>query len=200
MVPRLTTRLAMTNKILVVLVLVAAAAAGYWFQQRTSDEPVAPHQDRQMSFALPDLDGDMRDLAEWEGKARLVNFWATWCAPCRREIPLLKQVQARHGADGLQVIGVAVDFQEDVEAYAESAEFNYPILIGQEDAMAAAETSGIDFLGLPVTMLVSPEGDLIKIHMGEIMENHIEQIVDVVGRMRSGELDLDGAREALGKF
>jgi thiol-disulfide isomerase/thioredoxin len=190
----------MTNKILVVLVLVAAAAAGYWLQQRTADEPAAAYEDRQISFALPDLNGDMRDLAEWEGKTRLVNFWATWCAPCRREIPLLKEMQARHGADGLQVIGVAVDYQEDVAAYAESAEFNYPILIGQEDAMAAAETSGMDFVGLPVTMLVSPDGALIKIHMGEIMESHIEQIVDVVDRMHSGELDVEGAREALGRF
>jgi thiol-disulfide isomerase/thioredoxin len=191
----------MTKKILVVLVLIAAAGAGYWFQQRTSDRPVAAaYRDRPISFALPDLDGNMRDLAEWEGKTRLVNFWATWCAPCRREIPLLKEMQANHGADGLQVIGVAVDYQEDVVAYAGTADFNYPILIGQEDAMAAAETSGMDFVGLPVTMLVSPAGDLIKMHMGEITENHIEQIVDVVARMQSGELDSDGAREALGTF
>jgi len=190
----------MTKKILVVLVLIAAAGAGYWLAQRTSDQAVASYHDRQISFALPDLGGNMRDLAEWEGKTRLVNFWATWCAPCRREIPLLKEMQAKHGADGLQVIGVAVDYQEDVVAYAETADFNYPILIGQEDAMAAAETSGMDFVGLPVTMLVSPEGDLIKMHMGEIMENHIEQIVDVMARMQSGELDLNGAREALGRF
>lgn len=193
----------MTKKILVVLVLVAAAGAGYWLQQRTSGEPaasVASHGDRQISFALRDLDGEMRDFAEWDGKTRLVNFWATWCAPCRREIPLLKEIQATHGADGLQVIGVAVDYLEDVVAYAETAQFNYPILIGQEDAMAAAETSGVDFVGLPVTMLVSPEGDLIKMHMGEITEEHIDQIVDVVARMRSGELDLGGAREALGRL
>ena len=190
----------MTQRILLVLVLVAAAAAGFWFQNRTSDEPTPSFPDRRISFALPDLEGNMRNLAEWDGKTRLVNFWATWCAPCRREIPLLKDMQAEHGADGLQVIGVAVDYLEDVIAYAETAEFNYPILIGQEDAMAAAETSGMDFVGLPVTMLISSEGDLVKMHMGEIMESDIRQIVTVVTRMHRGELDLEGAREALGNL
>jgi peroxiredoxin len=112
----------------------------------------------------------------------------------------LKKIQQEHGEDGLQVIGVAVDYQEDVVAYAETASFNYPILIGQEDAMAAAETSGMDFVGLPVTMLVSADGALIKLHMGEILESHIEQIVDVVKRMERGELDLEDARASLGRW
>ncbi|MEX2123807.1 MAG: TlpA disulfide reductase family protein [Woeseia sp.] len=190
----------MMKKILALVVLVMAAAGGYLLQQKWTGEPADALPESRIAFALPDLDGNMRDLSEWDGQARLVNFWATWCAPCRREIPLLKKTQAAHGADTLQVIGVAVDFQEDVVAYAETAEFNYPILIGQEDAMAAAETSGSDFVGLPVTMLVSADGELIKMHMGEILEKHIEQIVDVVSRMQRGELDLEGAQHALGKF
>jgi thiol-disulfide isomerase/thioredoxin len=190
----------MLKKLLVAAVLAVALAGGYLLQQRTAQQPATTVADRRIAFALPDLEGNMRHLAEWDGKARLVNFWATWCAPCRRELPLLKKTQAEHGDTSLQVIGVAVDFQEEVVAYAETARFNYPILIGQEDAMAAAETSGMDFVGLPVTMLVSAEGDLIKMHMGELLESHIEQIVDVVDRLESGELDLAGARAALGRF
>src|SRR5690606_36095141 len=97
-------------------------------------------------------------------------------------------------------IGIAVDYQEDVLAYARTAEFNYPVLVGQEDAMAAAETAGRPFEGLPVTMLVSAEGELIKLHLGEIFEPQIERIVDVAERLQRGELDLAGAREALGRF
>lgn len=151
-----------------------------------------------VSFSLTDIDGQTRQFSEWQGKGRLVNFWATWCAPCRREIPLLKDTQDAHGEDdNIQVIGIAVDFQEDVAAYAEEAQFNYPILVGQEDAMAAAENSGVNFLGLPFTMIVAPSGELLNTHVGEIVESHIELIVDVFRKLEDGRLDLDGARAAL---
>lgn len=154
-----------------------------------------------IEFSLNDIDGQTRQLSEWQGTGRLINFWATWCAPCRREIPLLKRTQDVHGEeDNIQVIGIAVDFQEDVEAYAEEAQFNYPILVGQEDAMAAAEDSGVEFLGLPFTMIVAPSGELLNTHVGEIEESHIDLILDVFRRLEDGRLDLAGAREALGEL
>ena len=189
----------MFKKTLIAAVLIAALAGGYLLQRNLSEEPTVAPADARIAFALPDLDGNLRQLSEWEGKALLVNFWATWCAPCRREIPLLNKTQLAHSEE-LQVIGVAVDVQEDVVTYAEAAGFTYPILIGQEDAVAAAETSGYDFVGLPVTMLVSADGELIKMHMGEIHENQIAQMLEVVSRLNEGDLDLAGARNALGKL
>jgi thiol-disulfide isomerase/thioredoxin len=148
-------------------------------------------------FELADMSGTLRHSSEWDGKPKLLNFWATWCAPCRREIPLLKQAQDDYTDLGLQVIGIAVDFNDDVVAYAEEAQFNYPILVGQEDAMSVAESSGIDFIGLPFTMVLSPSGELIKTHIGEIVEEHIEQIATVLAQMERGELDLASARAQL---
>jgi thiol-disulfide isomerase/thioredoxin len=139
----------------------------------------------------------MRSFSEWHGKHRIVNFWATWCAPCRREIPLLKAFQEQHGASGFQVIGIAVEFLEPVVAYAENAQFNYPILVGEQDAMAVAETSGISFIGLPFTMVVTADGTLIGAHMGEIHQQQLDAIVTVLGQFDRGELDAAGAREAL---
>ena len=127
----------------------------------------------------------------------IIDFWATWCAPCRREIPLLKTTQAEYGEHNIQVIGIAVDFPEEVAAYAEDVQFNYPVLVGQEDAMAVAEASGVPFIGLPFTMVIAPSGELIKAHIGEIVESHIEQILDVFAALEGGELDATGAREAL---
>ena len=181
--------------------LVASAALGYFLYNRYAEDtlPVAPDPvgSDSVAFTLPDLDGNPRQLSEWAGKARLVNFWATWCAPCRRGIPLLKKTQAEHAKNNLQVIGVAVDFVEQVTQYAQTAEFNYPILVGQEDAMAAAEATGIDFIGLPFTMIVAPDGRLINTHIGEIVEDQVQLIVEVFDKLQNGELDLDGARSAL---
>ena len=154
----------------------------------------------QVRFKLNDIDGNLRDISEWQGKARLINFWATWCAPCRREIPLLKQTQANHAADNIQIIGIAVDFPDEVRAYAEQAEFNDPILVGQEDAMAAAEDAGVPFIGLPFTMIVAPSGELINSHVGEIMESHIDTILDVFEKLENGAMDMTTAREALSSF
>ena len=150
-------------------------------------------------FELGDMNGTRRQSSEWDGRPRLLNFWATWCAPCRREIPLLKQTQDEYGESlDLQVIGIAVDRLEDVVAYAEEAEFNYPILVGELDAMEVAESSGVEFIGLPFTLIVSPSGELIKPHIGEIKDEHIVEITTVFAQMARGELDLDGARAALG--
>jgi thiol-disulfide isomerase/thioredoxin len=191
----------MMKHIAAVVLLIAIAALGYLLYDRMAQNamPVAPDPalSGPIEFTLADLDGKPRQFSEWDGKARLVNFWATWCAPCRREIPLLKKIQAKYGENNVQVIGVAVDFVEQVTAYAEDAEFNYPILVGQEDAMAAAEATGIDFIGMPFTMIVAPDGKLIKTHLGEIVEEDLELIVEVFERMHTGELDMAGARAVL---
>jgi thiol-disulfide isomerase/thioredoxin len=192
----------MKKQIAVAIVLVATAAIGVliynWPAKESLPVEIVAPTSGVVSFTLSDLDENPRDFSEWDGKARLVNFWATWCAPCRREIPLLKKIQAKYGENNVQVIGVAVDFIEQVAAYAEDAQFNYPILVGQEDAMAAAEATGIDFIGMPFTMIVAPDGQLIKTHLGEIVEEHLELIVEVFERMRTGELDMAGARSVLG--
>lgn len=188
-----------------VAVLLIALGAVLYSQRVAEESPVAearapgpaPGEPVTVSFELAGLDGEQHSFAEWDGKHRIVNFWATWCAPCRREIPLLKAFQDQHGADGFQVIGIAVEFPEPVIAYAESAAFNYPILIGEQDAMAVAESSGISFIGLPFTMIVAKDGTLIGAHMGEIHQPQLDAIVTVLGRLDRGELDPPTAREAL---
>jgi thiol-disulfide isomerase/thioredoxin len=148
-------------------------------------------------FSLPDLAGNTREFGEFEGRHRLLNFWATWCAPCRREIPLLKEFQAEQGADGVQIIGIAVDFPEEVARYAESAEFNYPILIGQEDAMSVAESSGISFIAMPFTMIVARDGRLLGAYLGELHRSHLDDIATILARLDAGEISVDSAKGAI---
>ncbi len=152
------------------------------------------------SFALPDVSGTERDFSEWAVKNRILNFWATWCAPCRREIPLLKAFQDEQGDNGFQVIGIAVDFAESVANYAEAAEFNYPVLVGEQEAMAVAESSGVEFVGLPFTMFVASDGELLSAYVGELHQSHLDEIVDVMTRLDRAEISKDDARTALDRL
>lgn len=198
----------MQKTILVISVAILAVSLGFALHAKrfATPEAVAPvaapvdtpvDTPRKVSFELAGLDGTMHSFSEWDGRHRIVNFWATWCAPCRREIPLLKAFQEQHGADGFQVIGVAVEFPDPVIAYAADAQFNYPILVGEQDAMAVAESSGVGFVGLPFTMIITKDGTLIGAHMGEIHQPQLDAIVDVLGRFDRGELDAVAARAAL---
>ena len=187
----------------IALLALMSGALFYAAQAPISQAPVAPQGEataptaaaaRAVSFALNDIDGVSRDFSEYAGSHSLLNFWATWCAPCRREIPLLKAFHADKDTHGIQVIGIAVDFPEEVAIYAEAAEFNYPILVGEQDAMAVAESSGVDFVGLPFTMIVSRDGELLNAHMGEIHQEELEHIAVVLGRLDAGEIDTATAR------
>jgi thiol-disulfide isomerase/thioredoxin len=169
---------------------VNAAAPG------TMDAP-ALETNSHPSFSLMGLDGEMHDFDEFAGRHRMLNFWATWCAPCRREIPLLKVFQAEQGEDGILVIGIAVDVMEEVREYAEAAEFNYPILVGEMDAMAVAEQSGLQFHAMPFTMIVTADGEYLNAHFGELHRPDLDKISEVLARLDAGEIDTDTARKAL---
>ena len=157
----------------------------------------SPEIVRYPSFTMNDIDGNPRDFSEWSGRHRMLNFWATWCAPCRREIPLLKEFQAEQGDDGILIMGIAVDFPEEVARYAEAAEFNYPILVGQEDAMALAESSGVHFIAMPFTMIVSRDGEFLSAYLGELHRSHLDDISNILSRLDSGEIGAEQAKGAL---
>ena len=116
-------------------IVVLMAGALFYTTQISVEVPMPIEQPQALevlthpAFTLPDITGVDHNFSEWSGKNRILNFWATWCAPCRREIPLLKAFQTEQGDNEFQVIGIAVDFPEPVANYAETAEFNYPILV-----------------------------------------------------------------------
>ena len=165
--------------------------------QQVIEQPQALEIVTYPSFTLPDVTGTRHDFSEWAGKNRVLNFWATWCAPCRREIPLLKAFQDEQGGNGFQVIGIAVDFPEPVANYSEAAEFNYPILVGEQDAMAVAESSGVEFVGLPFTMFVASDGELLSAYIGELHQSHLDTVVDVMTRLDRSEITSEEARTTL---
>ena len=151
-------------------------------------------------FELIDLNNEMTHSSKWNGQYKLINFWATWCAPCRREIPLLNNTQKEYQDMSVQIIGIAVDVLDDVIAYSEETPFEYPVLVGEEEAIAIAENANIEFIGLPFTMLVDDQNEIIKTHLGEIKEHHIDMLTEVIRDMQKGKISVEEAKFKLGKI
>jgi thiol-disulfide isomerase/thioredoxin len=144
--------------------------------------------------SMPDREGQVRSITSWTGKSMIVNFWATWCAPCRREIPLLNEIQQRQAAQGFQVVGVAVDARDQVLEYAEANAIGYPVLIGEEGGMEAASKLGQGSLALPFTAFTDQQHRVVVTHAGELNKSQADVLLGVIARLNRGELTLAAAR------
>jgi thiol-disulfide isomerase/thioredoxin len=134
---------------------------------------------------LKDLDGKDVSIAQYKGKVVLVNFWATWCEPCRFEIPWLIEMQQKYGAKGFTVLGIAMDDEgrsvvapwvqkERFDVNGTKSQMNYPIVIGNE---AAGDKFG-GLLGFPTSVLISRDGKQIKRITGLISKDEISQTIE----------------------
>lgn len=168
------------------LLLVAAVLAlmgGYWAAQMLRPEPetvTTPTYGggEMVNFTLPEVDGKKHALEEWRGKVIVLNFWATWCPPCREEIPLLIALQKKRAADGLQVVSVAIDDISAVRRYREAAGINYPILMGGDDALDLVARYGNRMSSLPFTVLIDRSGAIVARKLGAFTQNELEGLTD----------------------
>ncbi len=150
-------------------------------------EPSAHVPTARPDFTLHDLAGQPHRLAQWDGRPMIVNFWATWCAPCRREIPLLNRLQQARGAH-LQVIGIAVDFADDVRAFVQKMPLAYPILVGEDDGLEAARAFGVEAMAFPFSAFIDASGRVLLVHMGELHANQAEAILSIMAEVDAGRL------------
>ena len=145
---------------------------------------------------LPDTDGTLRRLADWKGHPLVVNFWATWCEPCRREIPLLRTLRREHAVDGLEIVGIAVDYPDDVRKYAQAHGIDYPVLIGDQGGLAAASAFGMDTV-LPFSVFADRQGRLVTLKVGELHQDEASLILERIREVDAGKLALPLAREQI---
>ena len=131
-------------------------------------------------FELPDVNGDTVHLSDFLGKVVLVNFWATWCAPCEIETPWFVEFDGEYREDGLQIIGISLDEGgvEPVKEFMEKYEIEYTIVMGDEDT--AQNFGGV--IGLPTTFLVDQEGKFYSMHRGLVSKGlYVEEIEELLG-------------------
>ena len=154
--------------------LVAAAKPGATTRGELAPSLAAamPHgskiPDRLPEFSLQGRDGKPVSIKAWAGKSLVINFWATWCAPCRREIPLLESLQHAWADRGVAVIGIAVDHRDQVLAYADELKIAYPLLIGEQDALDAAAAFGVASPAFPFTVFTDRRGEVVALYIGEL--------------------------------
>ena len=143
--------------------------------------------------ALADLAGKLHSLREYRGRPTIYNFWATWCAPCRREIPLLNTLQREFAGQRLQVVGIAVDFKDDVAKYAQATRFDYPLLVGEQEGLDAAEKFGME-MALPFSIFVDSRQRIVAAKLGELHRDDADAIINTLLAVDRGRMPISDAR------
>jgi thiol-disulfide isomerase/thioredoxin len=196
--------MARARPVLLTAALSAAAVLGYLTYRLTSAPdaptteaaPAAPPAVATLpDFSLANLAGEQQSIRSWPGKPLLINFWATWCGPCLREIPMLKELQASR--PDLQVVGIAIDKPDLVAKFADDMQFNYAILVGQNEAWAAAGALGVNIYALPFTIFTGSDGSILGVHTGELHAEHLDEFKAVVDELAAGRIGLEQARSRI---
>jgi thiol-disulfide isomerase/thioredoxin len=149
------------------------------------------------AFTLADLGGVPTPIAHWKGKSLVINFWATWCAPCRREIPMLGHLATQWADRGVVVVGVAVDQRPAVTRFAEELKIPYPLLVGEQDALDAALALGVASPVFPFTVFTDDADEIVALYIGELHPAQADLILSRVQSVDRHELSLAEARRSI---
>lgn len=162
------------------IIAIAAAAAlaiGVFFGIATRTDGPSSSGAGLMALALPDADGHEQRLDQWKGKVIVVNFWATWCVPCREEMPRFVRAQQEFGAKGLQFVGIAVDQPDKIRQFSSEIALNYPSLVGGYGALELSKTLGNKFLALPFTIILDRKGQVAYTQLGVVQNEKLDSVL-----------------------
>jgi thiol-disulfide isomerase/thioredoxin len=151
-----------------VVAAIAGVAAGPWLTGSTADAEVL------LSARLADLTGKTRTLNEWRGRVLVVNFWATWCPPCREEIPALVRVRDKLLPSGVEFVGIAIDQASKVKEFARNVRVSYPLLLADAAGLDLVRNLGNPSGGLPFTVVLDRKGSVAHRNLGAITQKKIE--------------------------
>lgn len=162
----------MRTRAVLLLVAIVAALAGYW----AGSTRLGPHAEQALFNArFVDANDQPQKFAQWRGRVMVVNFWATWCPPCREEIPGFIKLQNKYKDRGLVFVGIALDQRDKVKVFMKEVGVNYPILIAGPEAMDLARALGNQSGGLPYTLVVNAQGNISFKKVGGVNELQLER-------------------------
>ncbi len=128
------------------------------------------------SARFTDFTGTTQELGQWQRKLLVINFWATWCGPCKDEMPMLSRIHDKYKSDGLQIIGIAVDSRENVANFSEKMPMSYPLYADESRAMEFSKRLGNRLGLLPFTVVIRPGGEIIFSRMGIVHESEMVEL------------------------
>lgn len=174
----------MRLKTLVLIPLaLAALAGGIWLAQTryAPQTPATPAIDALWQLGFPDLQGQQQALSQWRGQVVVLNFWASWCAPCREEMPDFAALRAQYHENGVEFVGIAIDNATNVTFFLQQHPVNYPILIGEGAAHSLARQLGNPSGALPYTIVLDRDGTPVLNHLGRLPRATLEATLHKFG-------------------
>jgi len=165
-----------------IVIVAMSAGVAYRLSSRVESPPAAEPAmsvvgTQRPEFSLADVDGAPRSVSEWDGKVLALNFWATWCPPCRKEIPEFVELQHRYGERGLQFVGIALQRPDDVRAFMQEHNMNYPVLAGEMEVIRLAERYGNRVGALPYTVIIDRKGRIAYVKPGPLSGTAAEEVI-----------------------
>jgi len=147
-------------------------------------------------LSFPNLAGAATSLHSFAGAPLIINFWATWCAPCREEIPLLRDLRQRYRGQRLEVVGVALDFASAVQQYLRKTPIDYPVLIGEQGGFTATQQFGVQAV-LPFSVFADSRSRIVAVKVGQLHREEAEFILSEIGSLDRGQVGMEEARSAI---
>lgn len=175
----------MKQNTLIIIAAIVAGATGLFAQHFLHSKPLpvaAPAS--LLSTQLPDLSSQPHQLAEWRGKILIINFWATWCPPCLKEIPEFMRLQTQFADKNVQFVGIAVEEKLAVLDYNATAKINYPILIAGNAGIGISKAWGNVISSVPFTVVLNPQGQIIYRQLGEVNQEELLAVIQPLLKLR----------------
>jgi thiol-disulfide isomerase/thioredoxin len=160
---------------LLLAALIAATAGAYFVQRRATQPDDAAT--RLFATRLDDSNGKVQALAQWRGKTLVINFWASWCAPCRREIPRFSLLNDRYWQKGVQFVGIAIDTAPNVRRFSLEHPVSYPLLVADAGGAELLRQLGNTQLALPYTFVLGPRGEVLLTRLGDVSAPELDALL-----------------------